>query len=138
MRFFVFENFVWFIIRSLAPVWPDWIIFERPVQQKRPKSVMTFWAFWKVSLFKLKLRWLLFTSTAWKIGPLFFHHLGFKSWFMKLCDVRIRIHICHSFCYFWTTILPDIWRTFTYLVNDFTKIWGQFAQIEYFRLPKPN
>ena len=72
MRFFVFENFVWFIIRSLAPVWPDWIIFERPVQQKRPKSVMTFWAFWKVSLFKLKLRWLLFTSTAWKIWPLFF------------------------------------------------------------------
>ena len=52
------------IVYSLLPVWPDWAVFEISLLQKFLKSGPNIpWMlvlFWKRSLFKSKLLWLLF------------------------------------------------------------------------------
>ena len=61
---------------QIRPVWPNWYIFERYWQQKKPKCLANFWGrVWKTALFKQKLQWLLFWQHLEKLGYFLFQHL---------------------------------------------------------------
>ena len=70
-------------VRGLQPAWPDWAIFEIPLQKNCYKSCPTIWetawAFWKASRFSKKRLCLHVWQILDKLGYFMFHHLDTLS-----------------------------------------------------------